>query len=59
MSADPLADTGMDTTPGMWEMVSEALEGTPLPVSISQAIYALCDGDAQVVLVEGYHGSDT
>ena len=42
-------DTGMGTTPGMWEMVSDALEGEKLPESVSAAIHALKNGDASVV----------
>lgn len=45
-------DTGMGTTPGMWQMLSEALNGEKLPDSLNNAIYALCQGDAAVVLKE-------
>jgi hypothetical protein len=48
--ADPLAAAGMGTTPDMWCMVSEALHGVKLPASLNTAIYALCDGDAKVIL---------
>jgi len=41
-------DTGMGTTPGMWQMVSDALDGEKLPASINSAIGALCDGEAAV-----------
>ena len=35
----------MNTTIGMWEMVSELLEGEKLPVSINEALEGLCNGD--------------
>ena len=41
--------TGMGTTPGMWEMASEALDGEKLPVSVNAAIYALKGGEAVVI----------
>ena len=41
-------DTGLGTTPGMWEMVSEALEGVALPEPVSQVITALRYGKAKV-----------
>jgi hypothetical protein len=43
-------DAGLNTTPGMWQMVSEALEGEKLPVAINEALYLLCEGKARVVL---------
>lgn len=43
-------DAGMGTTPGMWEMLSDMLEGEQLPVSISEAIKALAQGRAKVVM---------
>ena len=46
---DSQFDTGMGTTPGMWEMVSDALEGEKLPESVSRAIHALVRGTASVV----------
>jgi hypothetical protein len=46
-------DTGIGTTPGMWEMVSEALNGEKLPESLNAAIYALAEGRATVVLKQG------
>lgn len=46
---DSQFDTGMGTTPGMWEMVSEALKGEKLPESINKAIQALCGGTASVI----------
>lgn len=44
-------DTGMGTTPGMWQLVSEELAeaGAMLPESVNAAIYALCEGTAKVV----------
>lgn len=42
-------DTGMGTTPGMWEMVSDLLEGAQLPKSASEAVRALAQGRADVV----------
>ena len=42
-------NTGMGTTPGMWEMASEALEGEKLPESVNSALYSLCKGEASVV----------
>ena len=35
----------MTTTIGMWEMVSELLEGEKLPVSMNEAIEGLCNGN--------------
>jgi hypothetical protein len=35
----------MTTTIGMWEMVSELLEGEKLPVSMNEALEGLCNGD--------------
>ena len=46
-------DTGMGTTPGMWEMASEALHGEKLPVSLNAAIHALAEGRATVDLKQG------
>ena len=43
-------DAGMGTTPGMWEMVSEVLDGEKLPASVSEAIKALAKGRAIVVI---------
>lgn len=40
---------GMGTTPGMWEWLSETLEGESLPESVSAALIALRDGTALVV----------
>lgn len=42
-------DTGMGTSPGMWEMLSHLIEGEKLPDSLNAAIYALCEGRALVV----------
>ena len=44
-------DTGLDTTPGMWEMVSEILEGEQLPTPLSNAINLLASGKAKVIEV--------
>jgi len=41
-------DTGMGTTPRLWQMVSDALDKEKLPGSINSAIGALCDGEAAV-----------
>ena len=41
-------DTGMGTTPGMWQMLSDSLDGVKLPESINNAIYALSEGRAVV-----------
>ena len=43
-------DAGMGTTPGMWEMLSDILEGEQLPVSLSKAINELAQGRAKVVM---------
>lgn len=48
IDTDPLTDSGLNTTPGMWEMVSDALDGVPLPESINLAIHALCEGRARI-----------
>jgi hypothetical protein len=47
-------DTGMGTTPGMWEMLSEHLSeaGEKLPELLNEAIYALRDGRAKVIGIE-------
>lgn len=49
--------TGMGTTPGMWEMASEALHGEKLPESLNAAIQALAEGRATVVLKQGADGA--
>ena len=41
--------TGMGTSPGMWELLSDILEGEKLPESLNSAIYALRDGSAVVI----------
>lgn len=41
-------DTGLGTSPGMWQLLSELLEGEKLPESLNNAIYALCEGRAKV-----------
>ena len=46
-------DAGMGTTPGMWQMVSEALDGEKLPESLSSAIHALAEGRATVIFKQG------
>lgn len=38
----PEYDSGMDTTPGMWEFLSEQLEGEALPEPLNRALYARC-----------------
>lgn len=43
-------DTGLGTSPGMWQMLSELVAGEKLPESLNNAIYALCEGRAKVVL---------
>ena len=52
-------DAGMGTTPGMWEMVSELLDGEKLPASVSEAIKALAQGRATVVINAKEKGNDT
>jgi hypothetical protein len=44
-------DTGMGTTPDMWEILSDVLaeDNEKLPISLNNAIYALRDGKAMVV----------
>lgn len=42
-------DTGLGTTPGMWQELSDLVEGEALPDSLTKAIYALCEGEAKVV----------
>lgn len=42
----------INTDSGRWGMVSEALDGEPLPESINKTIYDLCDGLSVVVPVE-------
>lgn len=46
-------DAGMGTTPGMWEMVSELLDGEQIPESVSDAINALAHGRATVTIKQG------
>ena len=45
-------DAGMGTTPGMWEILSELIDGEKLPESLNEAIYALRDGRARVCPLE-------
>jgi hypothetical protein len=40
---------GLGTTPGMWEMLSELLEGEKLPESLSRVINLLASKKAEVV----------
>ncbi len=42
-------DTGLGTSPGMWQMLSELVAGEKLPGSLNNAIYALRDDRAKVV----------
>lgn len=42
-------DTGLGTSPGMWQMLSELVAGEKLPEPLNNAIYALCAGEARVV----------
>ena len=46
-------DTGIGTTPSMWEMASESLHGEKLPESLNSAIHALAEGRATVILKQG------
>ena len=41
-------DTGSGTTPGMWEMVNDALVGEVLPLTITEVVNALAGGTASV-----------
>lgn len=43
-------DTGLGTSPGMWQLLSELVAGEKPPESLNNAIYALCAGKARVVL---------
>lgn len=45
-------DTGLNTTKGMWEMLSDILGDNEekLPNSLNEAIYKLCDGTAKIVM---------
>ena len=45
-----LIDTGLETTPHMWRMVSEICDGEKLPESINNAIYLLIEGKAVIRL---------
>ena len=49
---------GMGTTTGMWEMVSEVLDGEKLPASVSEAIKALAQGRATVVIKAKEKGNE-
>lgn len=48
----PEYDSGLGTTPMMWQMLSEALAANKekLPESLNNAIYTICEGRAVVVL---------
>ena len=52
MSDEPKSvyDTGLGTTLIEWELVSDLLTGEMLPESINEAIYALREGQAFIVL---------
>ena len=41
-------DSGLNTTPLMWDLLSKMLDGEDLPDSLNKAIYALRDGKAIV-----------
>lgn len=45
-------DTGLNTTKGMWEMLSDILSDNEekLPNSLNEAIYKLRDGTAKIVM---------
>lgn len=45
-------DTGLNTTKGMWEVLSDILGDNEekLPKSLNEAIYKLCDGTAKIVM---------
>jgi hypothetical protein len=42
-------DTGLGTTPGMWEMLSDLLNGEKLPESLNNVIYKLRSDEAYIV----------
>lgn len=44
-----LYEVGVGTTPGMWEMLSDIVDGEALPESLNAALYALRDGQAHVI----------
>lgn len=50
-----LADAGHATTPGMWRMVSDALDGELLPESINSALRGLCIGELRVISQRELH----
>ena len=56
MSSD--YDARMGTTTGMWEMVSEVVDGEKLPASVSEAIKALAKGRAIVVIKAKEKGNE-
>ena len=41
-------DTGLGTSPGMWQMLSDLIADEKLPEPLNNAIYALCEGRAKV-----------
>lgn len=44
-----ILDNGVpQPTQGMWEMLSELLDGEKLPETLNAAIYALCEGKAKL-----------
>lgn len=50
--ATDTSECGMGTMRGMWEIVSQLLDGEKLPESVNAAIYALCEGTARVIRTE-------
>lgn len=48
----------MNTSPGMWEVVSNLLDGEKLPEPMHDAIYALCEGRAEVLLMSEMSARD-
>ena len=45
-------ETGMGTTCGMWQMVSNLLDGQLLTESLNEVLHALCEGRAKVIMNE-------
>ena len=43
-------DSGFGTSPDMWRLLSDLLDGEKLPESLNEAIYKLCDGVAYVAI---------
>ena len=52
METNNLYNTGMGTTPGMWDYLSTLLYqyNVKLPKSLNDAIYALIDNKAKIIL---------